>query len=70
MSALPPKADIGTQSWNLRFVPKATLAALRLSEKIPSPLAKRFHRTRVKIDKIAEGYRINTNQVFQERRPL
>jgi hypothetical protein len=21
MSALPPKADIGTQSWNIRFVP-------------------------------------------------
>jgi len=21
MSALPPKADIGTQSWNVRFVP-------------------------------------------------
>ena len=27
MSALPPKADIGTQSWNVRFVPKATIAA-------------------------------------------
>src|SRR5262249_37087025 len=23
ISALPPKADIGTQSWNVRFVPKA-----------------------------------------------
>jgi hypothetical protein len=23
MSALPPKADIGTHSWNVRFVPKA-----------------------------------------------
>jgi len=23
MSALPPKADIGTQSWNVCFVPKA-----------------------------------------------
>jgi hypothetical protein len=23
MSTLPPKADIGTQSWNVRFVPKA-----------------------------------------------
>ena len=22
MSALPPKADIGTRSWNVRFVPK------------------------------------------------
>jgi hypothetical protein len=27
MSALPPKADIGTQSWNVRFVPKADIAA-------------------------------------------
>ena len=25
MSALPPKADIGTQSWNVRFVPKADI---------------------------------------------
>ena len=27
MSALPPKADIGTQSWNVRFVPKADSCA-------------------------------------------
>jgi hypothetical protein len=27
MSALPPKADIGTQSWNVRFVPKADIQA-------------------------------------------
>src|SRR6516165_5198567 len=27
MSALPPKADIGTQSWNVRFVPKADIGA-------------------------------------------
>ena len=27
MSALPPKADIGTQSWNVRFVPEADIAA-------------------------------------------
>src|SRR5215472_5011684 len=26
MSALPPKADIGTQSWNVRFAPKADIA--------------------------------------------
>src|SRR5262249_61931593 len=26
MSALPPKADIGTRSWNVRFVPKADIA--------------------------------------------
>jgi hypothetical protein len=25
MSALPPKAHIGTQSWNVRFVPKADI---------------------------------------------
>jgi hypothetical protein len=25
MSALPPKADIGTQSWNVCFVPKADM---------------------------------------------
>src|SRR6516225_4453931 len=40
---------------------KQTLATLRLSEKTPSPLAKRFRRTRVKIDTIVERYRINTN---------
>ena len=25
MSALPPKADIGTRLWNVRFVPKADI---------------------------------------------
>jgi len=25
MSALPPKADIGTQRWHVRFVPKADI---------------------------------------------
>src|SRR6516225_1247807 len=25
MSALPPKADIGTQPWNVRFVPEADI---------------------------------------------
>ena len=28
MSALPPKADIETQSRNVRFVPKADIASL------------------------------------------
>jgi len=28
MSALPPKADIGTQWWNVRFVPKADIRIL------------------------------------------
>src|SRR6516162_9066358 len=27
MSALTPKADIGTQSWNVRFVPKADISS-------------------------------------------
>src|SRR6516164_8914445 len=27
MSALPPKAEIGTQSWNVRFVPKADICS-------------------------------------------
>jgi len=29
MSALPPKADIGTQSRDVRFVPKADIANIR-----------------------------------------
>jgi hypothetical protein len=33
MSALPPKADIGTESWNVRFVPKADI--LRRSKMMP-----------------------------------
>ena len=31
MSALPPKADIGTQSRNVRFVPKADIVAYSIS---------------------------------------
>jgi hypothetical protein len=31
MSALPPKADIGTQSRDVRFVPKADMPLLSLS---------------------------------------
>ena len=31
MSALPPKADIGTQSGNVRFVPKADILPAVLS---------------------------------------
>jgi hypothetical protein len=30
MSALPPKADVEAQSWNVRFVPKADIATTRL----------------------------------------
>jgi hypothetical protein len=29
MSALPPKADIAGQQWNVRFVPKADIATDR-----------------------------------------
>jgi hypothetical protein len=32
MSALPPKADIGTQSRDVRFVPKAEIAQRALVE--------------------------------------
>ena len=35
MSALPPKADIGTQSWNVRFVPKADFLRCGKSVVIP-----------------------------------
>jgi hypothetical protein len=35
MSALPPKADIGTQSWNVRFVPKADIAEQTQSLTLP-----------------------------------
>jgi hypothetical protein len=28
MSALPPKADIAERNWDVRFVPKADIAAL------------------------------------------
>ena len=31
MSALPPKADIGTQWWNVRFVPIADVGGLKES---------------------------------------
>ena len=35
MSALPPKADIGTQSRNVRFVPKADSCAAAISSFTP-----------------------------------
>src|SRR6516225_2201390 len=40
MSALPPKADIGTQSCNVRFVPKADMSDLSHGDQAP-PLASR-----------------------------
>jgi hypothetical protein len=33
MSALPPKADIGTQPWNVRFVPQADITAGAVSKR-------------------------------------
>src|SRR5262249_9481102 len=36
MSALPPKADIGTGSWNVRFVPKADICSAAKSITIRS----------------------------------
>ena len=50
MSALPPKADIGTRSWNVRFVPKADMALIylalprlgRATAKSPADLAGHF----------------------------
>jgi hypothetical protein len=37
MSALPPKADIGTQPRNVRFVPKAEVAVVSSVELIVQP---------------------------------
>ena len=37
MSALPPIADIGTQSWNVRFVPKADIGLKNLCVGISFP---------------------------------
>src|SRR5215469_8440783 len=43
MSALPPKADIGTQSWNVRFVPKADISQL-LDQVVGSGEHRGWHR--------------------------
>ena len=40
MSALPPKADIGTQPRDVRFVPKTEVAVIRSVELIVQPDAK------------------------------
>src|SRR5262249_58019144 len=37
-SALPPKADIGTQSWNVRFVPIADIGCRHLTWLRPSEI--------------------------------
>jgi hypothetical protein len=37
MSALPPKADIHQRDWNVRFVPKAEVAAIKSVELIVQP---------------------------------
>ena len=50
MSALPPKADIGTHSRNVRFVPKAdiglkeTLSCAVRTAREPSLQGSRFHK--------------------------
>jgi hypothetical protein len=36
MSALPPKADISWQRWNVRFVPKADIAVLPINVRYAS----------------------------------
>src|SRR5262249_21509894 len=41
MSALPPKPDIGTQSWNVRFVPKADILRCGKNLVIRSPRRRR-----------------------------
>jgi len=46
MSALPPKADIGTQPCNVRFVPQADIDGLR------GPLAERFRQKLCRIPSI------------------
>ena len=46
MSALPPKADIGTQPRDVRFVPKADIDGLR------GPLAERFRQKLCRIPSI------------------
>src|SRR5499427_10446731 len=43
MSALPPKADIGTQSSNVRFVPKADISPVGHNV-VPVPVYSRNHR--------------------------
>jgi len=41
MSALPPKADIGTQSWNVHFVP---IADITENSRAPrGPVENRFY---------------------------
>jgi hypothetical protein len=41
MSALPPKADIGTQSRDVRFVPKADISTAKLAgKKVATPAAR------------------------------
>ena len=44
MSALPPKADIGTQSRNVRFVPKADIAPGLFDHLVGALLQTQWHR--------------------------
>jgi len=49
MSALPPKADIGTQSCDVRFVPKADIGRLKMPHQANSDLSRRILANQVKI---------------------
>ena len=44
MSALPPKADIGTQLWNVRFVPKADIGYSSINRAVGAEQSERRNR--------------------------
>jgi hypothetical protein len=43
MSALPPKADIGTRSWNVRFVPNSGHGTVSLDHLVGEQLHRNRH---------------------------
>ena len=65
MSALPPKADIGAQSWNVRFVPKADLTGLTSTRNTnglghhvmqkPRPLSRSLRYEKIDAGRVAAG---------------
>jgi hypothetical protein len=57
MSALPPKADIGTQSRNVRFVPKADIVPPSTPPKLRR--RKSFSCEALAVNKKADGQRRN-----------
>ena len=73
MSALHPKADIGTQPCDVCFVPKAdSCTATNYAQWQAEAAAGLLASTRTVPDdgRIVDRYRINTKQVFQEQRRL